>query len=601
MRPEPVGIGNQAFLIANAVKTCPAITVIRELLQNAIEASGTTWVQWFAFDWNGIRKLGLYNEGEGAGMTEQQLRERAKIASSGKELGFDKNFGQGAKLSAGKASPYGLVYRSCAMADDGRHYVHEMWLQMQDRPNGGKELVIVPQYDMYQNEHAVVRQVTDDALRRGRYLDREWTEAILLGRSSIDETTSGAFLGESSVLWLMGTINQRYYEFPSDVIVRDATIPSSRERNHRNARGMWAVLRGERTERHEEIAVVHPQLGVIEIVYGKLSGTPQSRKGGPLGADGLPGGTHICLVWRDEIYDFDSRWYYRAGAYGFSGASEDYYVHLRLSDDAPVINNSYRTEILFDERDSERLACVTLCDLVRDNRPQWVIEDITSRNETDNYEQVETRLRRLAMKFKAEMDMPVVSGEGNDSGLVETDAGDGQSGSGAASHNTPREGGRSARPGIGRRQPRPRAETIRAAFRNKESSPGWYTDLNGKAGSYDKAENTIWLSTDFRRWQWLKEWIDKEWPSSDENGFADRVLRDEYCCYAGAYGIGALSFRQDDQWSPDEWEKCLTQEAISAIMNDAAGAVAARVAFVVGCRFNSGTRRRARSVKDMYA
>lgn len=210
-RPEPVSISNPGFFIANVMKDCPANTVIRELLQNAIEACDGGRIEWFVADWHGQPKLGLFNEG--SGMDHLELTERMNIASSGKELGHYENFGQGAKMSAAKASPYGLIYRSCK-----HEMVHQIWLQVQDQPGGNKLLVKVPQTEWCEDddghmvqEAVIVKNVTDDAMHRGRQIDTEWTEAILLGRSEEDNTLDGSFLGASGALWLMAAINHRFY------------------------------------------------------------------------------------------------------------------------------------------------------------------------------------------------------------------------------------------------------------------------------------------------------------------------------------------------------------------------------------------------------
>src|SRR5215471_10247697 len=84
---EAIPIANPGFFIANVMKDCPKHTVIRELIQNAIEASGPgQTIAFFKAEWHGVPKLGLYNEG--AGMTMYELEQRMAIASSGKALGF---------------------------------------------------------------------------------------------------------------------------------------------------------------------------------------------------------------------------------------------------------------------------------------------------------------------------------------------------------------------------------------------------------------------------------------------------------------------------------------------------------------------------------
>lgn len=587
MKVEPIGISNPGFFIANVLKDCPAKTVIRELLQNAIEASGTNLIEWFREDWNGVPKLGLYNEG--VGMDRYELRERMEIASSGKELGHSKNFGQGAKMSAGKASPHGLLYRSCK---DG--IVSEIWIQLQSQPDGGQLLVIVPQWDVYNEEMALVRQVTDEAADRGRHLDREWTEALLLGRSSEDDTVSGDFLGQTSVLWLAQLINQRYYRFPPGVRVHKTTITTNRSQDeHRVTGGLASALQHEAiTERSESVSVEHPFFGAVAITYGKM--TARTRRRSPLTARGLPGSaSHVCLVWKNELYDMDMRWYNASGAYGFPGASEDYYLHIHLSDDARIRNNNHRSEIVCDTPGSEQVLCEQFCNLIRDNRPQWVIDDLKSRQESQTSGRLRDRFRKLAERLKARLATPVVLGDGTDPGVLETDRGDGQGGdSDKPTSPDPRENGRETRRGRGKPQSRVRMEDITAEFRHADQED-WHQIHQDKAGAYEEAVNIIYLNRQFPGYQRLKAWIDQTWSTSDENGQALVVLDEEYCYHAGAFGMAAISFRGVPSWSPDQWKKSLTPESLSAFLTDPLETIRIAVHNRLSKIFKSGYRERA--------
>jgi hypothetical protein len=589
VKAEPVGIGDAAFLIMHAVKDCPAKTVIRELIQNALEADdGEGWIEWFVFDWNGTRKLGLYNEGPG--MTADQLKERMKIASTGKELGFAKNFGQGAKLSAAKSSPHGFIIRSC---HDG--IVSEIWLQVREDSGGRKELVIVPQYDEFEHEEFSVRQVTDDAAERGRLLDYDWTEAILLGRSDTDDTTTGKFLIPdcSSVNWLMQEINQRYYVLPPGIDIRSATIPTHRVKQ-RNARGLRRSLVDDdcnRTARKEDVASCHPELGNLVIRYGKLAGDPKERRGGPLHADGIPGGTHVCLVYKDEIYDFDAKWTVRAGAYGFGGIADDYYVHILIPDDAPVKNNTYRTDIVYDDNDVDVVTCQSLCELVKDGRPQWILDDIAARNTVKSNERLRERVQKLAEKLKARLAVDVVApGQENDSGVIEMDHGDGTGGPGPANPRTPTEGGRYTERSRGKRIPRPNFSSVDAQFQPRDQML-WYDDFAGRAGQYCKHDNTIRLSVDFEDYLRLQAWVNQLWPESDVNGKALAILDEEYQYHAIVFGMSALSFRGVKYWTPDQWERALEPEALTAHMRDPRGVIEASVKNRMGNYSGSSNQR----------
>lgn len=590
-RPEPVLIDNPGFFVTNVMKDCPAKTVIRELLQNAIEACEGGKIEWFAESWRGVLKLGLYNEGPGMSMDE--LNRRMNIANSGKGLGFDRNFGQGAKMSAGKASPYGLIYRSCKSG-----LVYEIWLQVRDQDDGGKLLVKVPQYDTYDEEEVVVRQVTDAAVERGRSLAYDWTEAILLGRSEDDETVTGAFLGESSSLWLTNLIAQRYYAFPKGITVQNVSITSSREPERRSARPLSETLGLDSyTRQQETVQVDHDYLGTISLVYGKLAGSAKHRKSGSWYAAGISGGTHLCLVYRGtslthEIYQFDQRWGYRAGAFGFSGISEDYYVHVILPDTAPLMNNNHRTELVTKDSATSVLTCDDFATIIREHRPAWILDDIQARMDSDISGNVHERLQRIAEQLRTDVPMPIVDPTlGHEPGIIEIDRGDGPAGRTPRAHpQTPSPNGRFTSPGIGRRTNRPRPETLQVYFIDPDTQPGILEGLIGRAGYYDEGDNYLWLSREFAVYETLKAWIDQEWATMDEHGTAMSVMDEEYSVFAGSYAIGVLSFRGHESWSPDEWKQGLTPQALSFHLRDPLRQVQNRLRTRLNRRFNRGLR-----------
>jgi len=593
---EAIPIANPGFFIANVMKDCPKHTVIRELIQNAIEASGPgQTIAFFKAEWHGVPKLGLYNEG--AGMTMYELEQRMAIASSGKALGFDKNFGQGAKMSAGAASPYGLVYRSC---HEGT--VSQIWLQVQDEEDGGKLLVKVAQQDPEEGTVETVQDVTMEAVARGRPVDRDWTEAILLGRSAEDNTLTGVFLDQSGANWLVTMIAQRFYSFPAGVTIADVDVIAQRRSRltHRRGHGLAELLiREEYSARSEDVAVQHPHYGPMTLVYGKLTGTPEERQGGPFYAIGLKGGTHICLVFRQEIYDFDRRWYHRAGAYGFAGCNENYYVHVILPDDAPVLNNNHRTAIV--DHTKEPIACLQFADLIRANRPAWLINEITNQLEQYKGGEVEAALKDLAAKMRQYVGMfPVIPGQGTDLGVIELEHG----ASPPPDEEDPPEtktrlNGRPTRIGPGKRLSRPRPDTLQVHFVLKEGKPQWYEDMQGKAGTYEAESNTLWLSMEFPTYLLLQAWIESEWSQSEEYTMAMAELDYAYRIRAGYQALSALAFRGQEYWTPNQWQKAITPEALSAVMLDPHEDMKQVVRLRVSRRLGMQTRRK--STQEMAA
>lgn len=131
IRNETIHYRNEAFAIHHLIADCPPFTVIRELLKNAEENAASLHppgrIEWFIEEVGGVPKLRLFNEGPG--MSGDDLARLMDLASTGKILGLNNNYGQGGKISALKTSPHGVIYRSCR---DGR--VCQIILAAEQRP-----------------------------------------------------------------------------------------------------------------------------------------------------------------------------------------------------------------------------------------------------------------------------------------------------------------------------------------------------------------------------------------------------------------------------------------------------------------------------------
>jgi len=114
-RNETIRYRNESFAIHHLIADCPPVTVIRELVKNAEENAALPHppgrTEWFIEEVGGVPKLGLFNEGPG--MSGEDLTYLMDLASTGKTLSLDNNYGQGGKISALKVSPQGVIYRSC--------------------------------------------------------------------------------------------------------------------------------------------------------------------------------------------------------------------------------------------------------------------------------------------------------------------------------------------------------------------------------------------------------------------------------------------------------------------------------------------------------
>ena len=232
---EQIKYLNQGFAIHHLIDDCPAHTVIRELTKNAEENACLQpkpgRIEWFVEKLRGANKLGLYNEGPA--MSANELSKLMDMASTGKTLGTEQNYGQGAKVSGLKVSPAGIIYRSCK---DG--CVNQIMLAA-ERPAGADYPVYVKVRVNVAEPGApefldTVTDVTDRyRLRKDRSLDEDWTEVLLIGRDAGHDTVAELLPDARGTNWLIRHINQRFYQFPKGVEVCNADLTSGQKNPHR--------------------------------------------------------------------------------------------------------------------------------------------------------------------------------------------------------------------------------------------------------------------------------------------------------------------------------------------------------------------------------
>jgi len=382
IRNEAIRYRNEGFSIHHLIADCPPFTVVRELVKNAEENAALLQppgrIEWFIEEFAGLPKLALFNEGPG--MSGDDLARLMDLASTGKTLGLNNNYGQGAKISALKVSPHGVIYRSCK---DGR--VCQIILAAEQRPDFDYP-IYVKKRQLIQDEQGesweVVVDVTIAYLERDdRPLDRDWTEVVLLGRADAPDTVHELIPCVKAKNWLMRSINTRFFRFAEGVVVRHANLPTGQPEN-RNAYGL-EVTTLNHCERFEDVSANHPRSGPVVIRYCKLKGSYGSddaegqSRAKTMEAYGIgTRGDHICLVWKKECYDMQVGWSRISGAFGVTFGSSNVAIQILLSDNAPVKNNTYRDAIIDKDGNHQPIRVGEFAELISCNRPQWLIDYI---------------------------------------------------------------------------------------------------------------------------------------------------------------------------------------------------------------------------------
>lgn len=208
-------VADEAFLVASMIDRCPKTMMIRELMQNAVEAAvqaepGSQTIELKSIEIAGAAKLCIWNTGPG--MSSEELYHICDLASSfGKSKGLDNNFGMGAKVASLPSNRYGLRYRSCKHGK-----VSEVMLCERDGAYGRLRR------ELSDGSFEEVVDVTESCASDGIDLADDWTEVVLFGNRIDQDTVRDPYDGNPPVIgqWLADYLYHRFFRLPPGLLIR---------------------------------------------------------------------------------------------------------------------------------------------------------------------------------------------------------------------------------------------------------------------------------------------------------------------------------------------------------------------------------------------
>lgn len=590
VKGQNLNFENVAFAVSQLIVNCPPSTVVRELLQNAIDSATSKpgkpgEISWFIeeMNWNdkSVKKIGLYNEGPG--MTGEDLNRLMDLASTNKQLGINENYGQGGKISSLKVSPAGVIYRSC------KHGSVSEIILCSEHHQGCDFPVYVKKRREVEGSWETVIDVTEFYFDRSdRDLSKEWTEVVLMGSSPEQDTVESLYphpLSQNPRNWLMRAINTRFFRFPPGVMVGNAAI-TDHERFLRNAHGLEKTLAVHcdptKGGMSEDVPVIHPLFGPIKVRYIKLKGETQNRdnvvnsRTTTLHVNGLGSrGDHACVVYRDECYDFRSQWSRISGAFGVTFGSSNIAIQIFLPPDAPVKNNIYRNFIL--SKETELPIEVTMfADVARENRPAWLVAYVES--EGNRTSSIDDDVNKLLRKFYQDMHVTpgekprVQPGAGDDHGEVGHREGDGRRE--PDPNKDPKDPAKPKKHWVNSKHTHP-AVGKRIVTQSASGAPsvcftedaGLLKEMAGRAGLYRREENCVFLSRyHFRYLDDLKIICEEAGDDADRRILAINEFEKQYCFTAGRYVITAWLFRGRSEWDNRAWDEAISMGSLTVTL-----------------------------------
>ncbi|QDZ13127.1 ATP-binding protein [Devosia ginsengisoli] len=335
-------------------------------------------------------------------MTSEQLHSMCDIAASiGKDMGLDRNFGMGAKVASLPSNKYGLRYRS-----NRGGVVSEVLLGQRDGVYGRIRRL------NEQGELEEVFDVTEAALADGDDLSSDWTEVVLFGNRPDQNTVRDPYDGNPAQngQWLADYLYHRFYRLPPGIQVKFQPGTHKLDGNR-----LFRTI----PDRAYPIGQSESVLCENGIIVHYFLDPPRENSGHNRSVTGaITTDVSTCaVVHRDELYSLKRgrQWTLDAPLYGIPFGAKHISVHVELPDGALVLPEAYRQFLRYRDGDQRQVDVRDFADLVRDHRPQWLLDAINSFAPSDSggTDEIRDELQKLLNSLRVRSESPSLAQNGD--------------------------------------------------------------------------------------------------------------------------------------------------------------------------------------------
>ncbi len=570
----PLTVDNTGFLLDRLGQDCHPLQFLRELTQNAIEAIQRTpekrgeivWdVDWISYELEpGPFKLCITDNGDG--MTgEEMVKYINQLSSSLTEQSLTGRYGVGAKIAAATRNLAGLIYLSWK---DGEGSMIHLWRDPRDGQYGLRQ---IQRPDGTFGHYGAV----EDTIKPEMITDHG-TKIILYGNHETDDTITAPEASPSPSRWIAKYLNSRYFKLPQEITIRAregwANPRSDADRNLlRTISGQYEYL-----QQHAETsgsvqlttATAHWWILKDENALTQNSGFVESSG-------------HVAALYQNELYE-------TARARSATPKLQQFgvvfgcprvviYVEPKDGDGIRLSTNTARTQLLINNLP---LPWVEWAAEFREQLPAEIdhlIREVSAGSRSSDHSQsIRERLKEILDLFKVSRYRAIRTGDTlidpsrrtrgglpQDSDQTARARGTGRSGTqggsagGAYSIFLKREGvpGKRVRPDVF-------PEILWVSLKDGTRESG---DLEDRAARFLVEQNKLLINGDFRVFtdmtdRWVREYKD----TPGVHDVIESAVRNWFSQALVETVIGVQALKDSQEWSVEEVEKALSEEALTA-------------------------------------
>jgi hypothetical protein len=560
-----MGVDNIGFMLERLGQDCDDLQFLRELTKNAVEAGATEivwdvdWTLWEASD-GALYKLCCIDDG--CGMTgPEMLRYINQLSSSIHGQAHDGNYGVGAKIAAATRNPAGLIYQSWK---EGQGAMIQLWRDPDSGDYG------VRQWELPDGTFDYHQPITDEG--KPSQIADHGTKVVLLGRSDGHNTVEPPEGAETPSRWVNRYLNARYFRFPEQIEIKARegwkADPEAKSNLLRGVRGQDSYLEANSDTR-----------GVAELSECRVHWSILSEREARQDAPELVTTGHFAALFHDELYEM------RTGRAGMSVLQQFgvifghdrvvLYIEPRNGSSARISSNTARTQLL---RDGQPLPYADWAAEFRADMPQEIRDHIdaviSGTGSSSHRDSIKERLRNYEKLYRLSRYRPHPRGnyaiEDPRSGRAR-DRRRGENGShrsGDGRRQTDRAGSLLATMLADEGRPAERApkdmEIPQTLWISREQGTRAEGEMEDRAAKFLREDNLIKINGDFRGFtDMIDYWCDDRGVERGNQVIAD-VVHDWFEQALVETVIGCQSLQGSQRWDPDELDKALSEEALTA-------------------------------------